>query len=325
MAVFDQYKDDHIAVYGPDNHMRLTGLHETQAIDQFNYGLADRGASVRVPHSFVNNGHRAIWRIAARTRSATPTGSPAASCRRSRRFRRATTPRRSSSSSRRRSPSCPACTNRRVPSLSTYAVFVVTCLALLAIPGPAVLYIVSRSIDQGRTAGLLSALGVTTGTLVHIAAAAIGLSSLVLASTVAFGVVRYAGAAYLVFLGVRRLLTRDADTLVEERAPRSLRRLYTQGVIVNLLNPKTIVFIFAFLPQFVDVDAGHVGVQIVLLGLTLAGLGLMSDSLYAIVAGSIADRLRGSRAVARFERWFGGGILVGLGLAAAVVAPNRST
>jgi threonine/homoserine/homoserine lactone efflux protein len=212
-----------------------------------------------------------------------------------------------------------------VPSLSTYAVFVVTCLALLAIPGPAVLYIVSRSIDQGRTAGLLSALGVTTGTLVHIAAAAIGLSSLVLASTVAFGVVRYAGAAYLVFLGVRRLLTRDADTLVEERAPRSLRRLYTQGVIVNLLNPKTIVFIFAFLPQFVDVDAGHVGVQIVLLGLTLAALGLMSDSLYAIVAGSIADRLRGSRAVARFERWFGGGILVGLGLAAALVAPNRST
>ena len=212
-----------------------------------------------------------------------------------------------------------------MPSLSTYALFVVTCLALLAIPGPAVLYIVSRSIDQGRTAGLLSALGVTTGTLVHVAAAAIGLSSLVLASSVAFGVVRYAGAAYLVFLGVRRLLTRQSDVLVEERTPRSLRRLYTQGFVVNLLNPKTIVFIFAFIPQFVDVEAGHVGVQIVLLGLTLAVLGLLSDSLYAIVAGSIADRLRGSRAVARFERWFGGGILVGLGLAAAVVAPNRST
>jgi Putative threonine efflux protein len=90
-----------------------------------------------------------------------------------------------------------------VPSLSTYAVFVATCLALLAIPGPAVLYIVSRSIDQGRAAGLLSVLGVTTGTLVHIAAAAIGLSSLVLASTVAFSAVRYAGAVYLVFLGVR--------------------------------------------------------------------------------------------------------------------------
>jgi threonine/homoserine/homoserine lactone efflux protein len=212
-----------------------------------------------------------------------------------------------------------------VPSLSTYAVFVVTCLVLLAIPGPAVLYIVGRSIDQGRTAGLLSVLGVTTGTLLHITAAAIGLSSLVLASAAAFDAVRYAGAAYLVFLGARRLLTRDSEELVAARAARSLRRLYAQGLVVNLLNPKTIVFIFAFIPQFVDVKAGHVWMQIVLLGLTLAGLGLLSDSLYAIVAGSIADRLRGSRAVARFERWFGGGILVGLGVVAAVVSPNRST
>ncbi len=212
-----------------------------------------------------------------------------------------------------------------MPSLSTYAVFVVTCLVLLAIPGPAVLYIVGRSIDQGRTAGLLSVLGVTTGTLVHITAAAIGLSSLVLASTGAFAAVRYAGAAYLVFLGVRRLLTRHPDALVAERAPRSLRRLYTQGLVVNLLNPKTIVFIFAFIPQFVDVKDGHVWLQIVLLGLTLAALGLASDSLYAIVAGSVADRLRGSPGVARFERWFGGGILVGLGVAAAVISPNRST
>lgn len=212
-----------------------------------------------------------------------------------------------------------------VPSLSTYAVFVATCLALLAIPGPAVLYIVSRSIDQGRTAGLLSALGVTTGTLVHVTAAAVGLSSLVLASTVAFDAVRYAGAAYLVVLGVRRLLARHSEALVEARAPRTPRKVYTQGVVVNLLNPKTIVFVFAFIPQFVDVKAGHVGVQLVLLGLTLAGLGLVSDGLYAIVAGTIADRLRGSRTVARFERWFGGGILVGLGVAAAVVSPNRST
>jgi threonine/homoserine/homoserine lactone efflux protein len=211
-----------------------------------------------------------------------------------------------------------------VPSLSTYAVFVVTCLALLAIPGPAVLYIVSRSIDQGRTAGLLSALGVTTGTLVHIAAAAIGLSSLVLASTVAFGVVRYAGAAYLVFLGVRRLVTRDADTLVEERAPRSLRRLYTQGVIVNLLNPKTIVFIFAFLPQFVDPNSPHPGLQVLALGLSFALLGFLSDSMWAVAAGTVADRLRGSTAIAWVQRWIGGGVLVGLGILAAVWSPSRA-
>jgi len=212
-----------------------------------------------------------------------------------------------------------------VPSLSTYAVFIATCLALLAIPGPAVLYVVGRSIDQGRTAGLASVLGITTGTLVHITAAAVGLSSLVLASRVAFGAVRYVGAAYLVLLGVRRLLTRGAEELVEERAPRSLRRLYTQGLVVNLLNPKTIVFIFAFIPQFVDVKAGHVWLQIIFLGLTFAGLGLLSDSLYAVAAGSIADRLRGSRGMARFERWFGGGILIGLGVAAAAISPNRST
>ena len=212
-----------------------------------------------------------------------------------------------------------------MPSLSTYAVFVATCLALLAIPGPAVLYVVSRSIEQGRTAGLSSVLGITTGTLVHVTVATVGLSSLVLASSVAFNTVRFAGAAYLVFLGVRRLLTRGAEEVAAERAPRTLRTLYTQGVVVNLLNPKTIVFIFAFIPQFVDVKSGHVWVQIFLLGLTFAGLGLMSDSLYAIVAGTIADRLRGSRAIARFERWFGGGILIGLGVVAAVLVPNRSS
>jgi threonine/homoserine/homoserine lactone efflux protein len=209
--------------------------------------------------------------------------------------------------------------------LSTYALFVAAALVLLAIPGPAVLYVVSRSIDQGRRAGLASVAGIASGTLVHITAATVGLSSLVLASAVAFDTVRYVGAVYLVFLGVRRLLTRNVETALEERSPRTLRRLYTQGVVVNLLNPKTIVFIFAFIPQFVDVRAGHVWLQVLLLGLTFAGLGALSDSLYAIAAGSIADRLRGSRGMARFERWFGGGVLVGLGVVAAVVAPNRST
>ena len=104
---------------------------------------------------------------------------------------------------------------------------------------------------------------------------------------------RYVGAAYLIFLGVRRLLTRKTDDGVESRAPRTRRDLYTQGLVVNLLNPKTIVFIFAFIPQFVDIGAGHVWLQIMLLGLTFAVLGLMSDSLYAVVAGTVADRLRG--------------------------------
>jgi threonine/homoserine/homoserine lactone efflux protein len=212
-----------------------------------------------------------------------------------------------------------------MPSLSTYAVFVATCLALLAIPGPAVLYVVSRSVDQGRSAGLASVAGICTGTIVHVTLATVGLSSLVLASKLAFDAVRYVGAAYLVYLGVRRLLSRHVDAGPETRAPRTVRDLYTQGLVVNLLNPKTIVFIFAFVPQFVDVEAGHVWFQVLVLGLTFAALGAMSDSLYAIVAGSIADRLRGTPLIARVERWFGGAILVGLGIAAAIFSPHRTT
>jgi threonine/homoserine/homoserine lactone efflux protein len=211
-----------------------------------------------------------------------------------------------------------------MPSAATYGVFIVTALALLAIPGPAVLYVVSQSIDHGRSAGVASVLGITTGTIVHVTLAAVGLSSLVLASRVAFDAVRFAGAAYLVLLGVRRLLTRNSDDGVQESPPRTRRDLYTQGVVVNLTNPKTIVFIFAFIPQFVDVGAGHVSLQIALLGCTFALLGFLSDSCYAFVAGTIADQLRGTPLVARVERWFGGSVLVGLGVAAALVAPHRS-
>jgi threonine/homoserine/homoserine lactone efflux protein len=211
-----------------------------------------------------------------------------------------------------------------MPSASTYALFIATALVLLAIPGPAVLYVVSRSIDQGRRAGLASVLGITTGTVVHVTMATIGLSSLILASRVAFDTVRYAGAAYLIYLGARRLLTRGAEDELEQRPPRSARDLYAQGLVVNLLNPKTIVFIFAFLPQFVDVGAGHVWFQIMVLGLSFAALGLASDSLYAFVAGTVADRLRGTRLVARVERWFGGTVLIGLGITSALVAPHRS-
>jgi threonine/homoserine/homoserine lactone efflux protein len=210
-----------------------------------------------------------------------------------------------------------------MPSPETYGLFVLAALALLVIPGPAVLYIVGRSIDQGRSAGMASVLGVTTGTLIQIFFAVIGLSSLVLASAVAFDIVKYVGAAYLIVLGIMRLRSARETLLGVERERKTLRRLYTQGVIVNTLNPKTALFIFALLPQFVDVDAGHVPLQVLVLGLTLAALGLMSDGAYAVVAGTVADRLRGSRAIARVERWFGGSVLIALGLVAA--ATSRPT
>lgn len=210
-----------------------------------------------------------------------------------------------------------------MPSATAYGLFVLAALTLLVIPGPAVLYIVGRSIDQGRSAGLASVLGVTTGTLIQVGLAVVGLSSLVLASAIAFDVVKYVGAVYLIVLGILRLRSQRTAVAGPERSPRTLRRLYTQGVVVNTLNPKTALFIFALLPQFVDVHRGHVWLQVLVLGLTLSALGLTSDSAYAIVAGTIADRLRGSRAVARLERWFGGSVLIGLGIAAAAIGrPN---
>jgi threonine/homoserine/homoserine lactone efflux protein len=211
-----------------------------------------------------------------------------------------------------------------MPSLSTYAVFLATGLALLLVPGPAVLYVVTRSIEMGRAGGIAPCAGITTGTVVHITLATAGLSSLILASSVAFDGVKYVGAAYLVFLGLRRLLTRGVADVEAEAAPRTRRRAYTQGIVVNLTNPKTIVFIFAFIPQFVDTGSGHVWLQVLVLGLSFAGLGFVSDSLYALAAGTVADRLRGSPRIARFERWFGGGILVGLGIAAAAWTPHHA-
>ncbi len=211
-----------------------------------------------------------------------------------------------------------------MPSLSTYAVFLATGLALLVVPGPAVLYVVTRSIEMGRAGGIASVAGITTGTVVHVSLAAAGLSSLVLASTVAFDAVRYVGAAYLVLLGLRRLLTRDAEEVASQTRPRTRRRAYRQGVVVNLTNPKTIVFIFAFVPQFVDPAAGHVWLQVLVLGLSFAALGFASDSFYALAAGTVADRLRDSAAIARFERWFGGSVLIGLGVAAAAWSPHRA-
>jgi threonine/homoserine/homoserine lactone efflux protein len=204
-----------------------------------------------------------------------------------------------------------------IPDASTLAVFVGAALALLLVPGPAVLYIVARSIDQGRAAGLVSVLGVHLGSLVHVAAAAIGLSSLIVSSAVAFSVVKYAGAAYLVYLGVRALLSREEPGEVEVwAAPR--RSLLRQGAVVNILNPKTALFFLAFLPQFVDPDAGYVALQLTFFGLVFVALGLVTDSLYALAAGTAGNLLRTSRVFAGARRWVSGTVFIGLGLATAL-------
>ena len=211
-----------------------------------------------------------------------------------------------------------------MPSLSAYLVFLATALAILLVPGPAVLYVVTRSIEMGRAGGIASVAGITTATAAYVFLAVAGLSSLVIASAAAFDVVKYAGAAYLLFLGIRRLLGRGLDEETEERTPRTLRKAYTQGFVVNLSNPKLIVFVFALLPQFVDPHAARPWLQTLLFGLSFTCLAFLSDSLYALAAGSVADRLRGRDRVRRIERWVGGGVLVGLGILAAAWSPSPS-
>jgi threonine/homoserine/homoserine lactone efflux protein len=200
-----------------------------------------------------------------------------------------------------------------VPDSHALALFAAAALALLLVPGPAVLYIVAQSAEHGRLAGLVSVAGVHLGTLVHVVAAAVGLSALVVSSAVAFSVVKYVGAAYLVYLGIRRLLTRDPGHLALVR-DQPLSRLFTQGAVVNVLNPKTALFFLAFLPQFVDPER-TVWTQVVVLGLTFVALGFVSDGLYALAAGMLGGWLRARR---QMLRYVSGSVFVGLGVSAAL-------
>ncbi len=210
-----------------------------------------------------------------------------------------------------------------MPTLSTIALFVLAGAALAVVPGPAVAYIVTQSIDQGRRAGLVSALGVASGGLVHVAAATIGLSALIASSATAFTVVKLVGAAYLIAVGIRRIITKDEET--ERAAPVAapLAKLYRQGVVVNVLNPKTALFFLAFLPQFVDPNRGPVWPQVALLGLLFVLVAVLSDMAYAVAASLVAGRLRRTGTGANVRRFLTGGVFVVLGITAAVA--RRST
>ena len=204
-----------------------------------------------------------------------------------------------------------------MPDSSTLLLFSAAALALIVVPGPAVLYIVAQSIDRGRLAGVVSALGVAVGGLVHVTAAAVGLSSLLVSSATAFNVVKYAGAAYLIGLGLWTILRRPDEPSVEVPRERKLSRRFWQGVVVNILNPKTALFFFAFLPQFVDPDKGSAALQIGVLGLVFVALAVTSDCVWALAAGTASHRLRGSRRFLAVQRYVSGSVFVGLGALAA--------
>jgi threonine/homoserine/homoserine lactone efflux protein len=203
-----------------------------------------------------------------------------------------------------------------MPPINTLAVFAAATLALLIVPGPAVVYIVTRSVAQGRAAGLVSVAGIHVGSVVHIVTAALGISALLAASATAFTLVKYLGAAYLVYLGLRKLFARTGD-LAKEAEPVSRSRLFGEGFVVNVLNPKTAIFFLAFLPQFVDPARGPVTAQIVLLGLIWIVLGMASDGSYALLSAALAGRLRRSPMAARRLDIASGLVYIGLGAVAA--------
>lgn len=211
-----------------------------------------------------------------------------------------------------------------VPDATSLWVFFGAALVMLLIPGPAVLYIVGRSIEQGRGAGIVSILGIHAATLVHIAAAVMGLSAILASSALAFSAVKYAGAAYLIWLGFKKIFGRVENGGATAALPKHRHaRLLREGFIVNLLNPKTAMFFLAFLPQFVDPSCGHVGIQMAFLGMIFTLLGLITDGCYALAAGTAGNWLKRSRGFLKWERYCTGTLLIGLGVTAAFAGTQK--
>jgi threonine/homoserine/homoserine lactone efflux protein len=197
------------------------------------------------------------------------------------------------------------------------ALFIAASLALLVVPGPAVLYIVTRSLSQGRAAGLVSMLGVNSGALLHTFAAALGLSAILVSSALAFSVVKFVGAGYLIYLGVRQFFTKGAFEQIELRQD-SLLKIFTQGILVSVLNPKLALFFFAFLPQFVDPSRGSVAGQMLTLGLLFVLLAACSDGLYAMLSSSLGRWLQRNPRFASRQKYVTGSVYMGLGVTAAL-------
>ncbi|HEX2906551.1 MAG TPA: LysE family translocator [Phototrophicaceae bacterium] len=208
-------------------------------------------------------------------------------------------------------------------STTQLPMFLTATIILLLTPGPAVLYIIARSVDQGRRAGLVSMLGIEAGNLFHAAGAALGISAILLSSALAFDIVKYLGAAYLIYLGIRTLTTPVKAQTTDVIEKKSLGQIFSQGMVVAILNPKTALFFFAFLPQFVDRSAGSAPLQLLTLGLIFVALAVITDGLYALAAGTAGRWLRGNLRFLQFQRYFAGTVYIGLGLAAAFSGAER--
>lgn len=206
-----------------------------------------------------------------------------------------------------------------MPVLDVYLTFIFSSLALLLVPGPAVVYVINRGVVDGRTVALSSVLGLTLGNFIHAVLAGIGVSAVLVASTMAFNIVKWLGVAYLIGTGVQTLTSRVRPLdLVNQSI--DTRRAFRQGVTVNLLNPKVALFFLAFVPQFVDESSNDSAWTTLFIGCAFVGMGLITDSAYALASSALREKVMHGRALPFFRRWVSGTVFLVLGTLAATVS-----
>lgn len=213
---------------------------------------------------------------------------------------------------------------QRMLSMTTISLFAVASVLLAITPGPDMLYIATRSVAQGRQAGVVSALGVHSGILIHTVAAALGLSAIVATSTYAFKVIQFAGAAYLVYLGIKTILSKNETLEIKGTERAKLYDVFYQGLVTNLLNPKVVIFFLAFLPQFVDPSRGDIALQLLLLGVIMVVLTLPIDVGVGLLGGALGKWFRARASAQAFGRWLTGSVFIGLGVGTALYGDRKA-
>jgi threonine/homoserine/homoserine lactone efflux protein len=203
-----------------------------------------------------------------------------------------------------------------MPSIESLLAFGIASLALLVIPGPAVLYIINRSVADGRNVALAAVAGLEIGNFMHVIAATVGLSAVIATSAAAFSAVKWIGAGYLIYVGIRTLATKP-QAVNQLNDPMSRRRAFTQGIVVNTFNPKVALFFLSFLPQFIDANRGSAALQSLVLGSTFVVLGCISDSLFAILASALRGTLLRGKSLPFVQRYVAGSVFIALGAIAS--------
>jgi len=210
-----------------------------------------------------------------------------------------------------------------VPDLNAIVTFAIASLALLLIPGPAVIYVLNRSVSDGREVGLAAVAGLELGNLVHVIAASVGLSAILATSATAFNVVKWLGAGYLIFVGLRTLATKPM-MIANVSTSVSRRRSFFQGIVVNTLNPKVALFFLSYLPQFIAPKNGAAWSQALILGIIFVIIGSLTDGTYALTASALRNVLVSGRTLPFVQRYVAGSVFIGLGLM-ATRASSRSS